>query len=62
MIPAGRPLPLPAPQVDLAAVIAALDEPLRRVQATLRRQAAKAQSTVKLAQLSAPAQRLDGAE
>ena len=56
MIPAGRPLPLPAPQVDLAAVIAALDEPLRRVQATLRRQAAKAQSTVKLIQLSAPVQ------
>jgi hypothetical protein len=41
MIPAGRPLPLPAPQVDLAAVIAALDEPLRRVQATLKRLAAK---------------------
>jgi hypothetical protein len=48
--------------VDLAAAITALDEPLRRVQATLRRQAAKAQSIVKLAQLSAPAQRLDGAE
>lgn len=44
VIPTGRPLPLPTPRVDLAAAIAALDEPLRRVQATLRRQAAKAQT------------------
>jgi hypothetical protein len=41
MVPAGRPFPLPAPQADLATAIAALDEPLRRVQATLKRLAAK---------------------